>query len=227
MNSIGVNGLVSTSVAPTAEQAGGEGGRDPVADGAVADLVVVLQVAEELPAGQRRGVDRPAVVPPAEARPGAVVEEGAGEDLGQAAEAGGGEVGVVALALAGQQRVQRVVEVVAPLRGQAHAAGHPRGDHAGVVEVALGDQGQRPADGDRQLVDLLRHLLEHVRGPLVDQRVDGVEPQPVDVHVAQPHQRVVDDVAAHLVGVGAADRLIELPHVFAPPSAKTGKNSGR
>ena len=53
-----------------------------------------------------------------------------------------------------------------------------------------------------QLVDLLGQLLEQVGGPLVDQRVHGVEPQPVDVDVAQPHQRVVDDVAAHLVGVG-------------------------
>src|SRR3712207_9103765 len=41
------------------------------------------------------------------------VEEGAGQHLGQAAEAGLGEVGVVPLALAGQDRVQRVVEVVA------------------------------------------------------------------------------------------------------------------
>jgi hypothetical protein len=44
-----------------------------------------------------------------------------------------------------------------------------------------------------------------VRGPLVDQRVHGVEAQPVDVQVAQPHQGVVEDVAAHLVGVRAGE----------------------
>ena len=41
-------------------------------------------------------------------------------------------------------------------------------------------------------------LLEEVHVGVVGERVHGIEPQPVDVEVPQPHQRVVEDVAAHL-----------------------------
>ena len=44
---------------------------------------------------------------------------------------------------------------------------------------------------------------------MVDQRVDGVQPEPVDVVVVQPHQRVVDDEVAHLVGL----RTVEIDPV--------------
>ena len=47
-------------------------------------------------------------------------------------------------------------------------------------------------------IRLLGELLQDVLRRVVDERVHGVEPEPVDVVVAQPHQRVVDDVAAHL-----------------------------
>ncbi|CAB4934707.1 unannotated protein [freshwater metagenome] len=191
------------------EQARGEGGRDAVPGGPVADLVVVLQVGQEFPARQPVGVHRAAVVPLAERRPGPVVEERAGEHLGQPGQTALGEVPVVALALAGEHGVQRVVEVVAPLRGEPEPAGGPRGDHPRVVEVGLRDQGQRSALRHAERVDLGGQLLEHVGGPLVDQGVHGVQPQAVDVHVPQPHQRVVDDVPAHLVGVrpGQVDRV--------------------
>ena len=53
------------------------------------------------------------------------MEEGAGRGLGQRAS-GGGEVGVVALRLAGQRDVQGVVEVVVPLGVQPEAAGRAR-----------------------------------------------------------------------------------------------------
>ena len=60
------------------------------------------------------------------------------------------EVAVVALPLAGEQRVQGVVHVVVPLGLQAVAAGLARGDQPRVVEVGLGDQRQRPAQVGRQ-----------------------------------------------------------------------------
>ena len=89
----------------------------PVADRAVADLVVVLQVARRTRCAgiASRSTGRPCVRPRNDDQR-AVVEERAGQRLGQRAERA--EVGVVALPLAGQQRVQRVVEVVVPLRVQ-------------------------------------------------------------------------------------------------------------
>ena len=70
------------------------------------------------------GVDGRAVVAAAERRVGAVVEEAALADLGQRLERL--EVGVVAGRLAGQRDVHGVVEVVAPLRVEAVAAGLAR-----------------------------------------------------------------------------------------------------
>ena len=109
-----------------------------------------------------------------------------------------GEVGVVAVRLAGQRHVQRVVHVVVPLgRHPATALGRG-GDHHGVVEVALGDEVERSAELGRQRGHLVGQLGEEVRPGVVVERVHGVEAQRVDVEVAEPAQRVVDEEAAHL-----------------------------
>ena len=112
---------------------------------------------------------------------------------------GVGEVGVVALRLAGQRGVQAVVDVVGPLGVQPDAARPP--GPAGctvrrVVAVGLGDQRQRPAELRGEGVDLASTAPPAAcSGPVVVQRVHGVQPQRVDVEVAQPLQGVVDDVA--------------------------------
>ena len=109
MNSIGVNGDSSTQNAASAQRLG----RQPVAERAVADLVVVLVEDDELlgPAVRRRRAEALA----AERRVAAVVDERAvgTPSRGRATRA---ELRVVALALVGQQRAHRVVEVVGPLR---------------------------------------------------------------------------------------------------------------
>ena len=180
----------------------------------VADLVVVLQVGDEPVAGDPAGVDRGAVAAAAEAAPGALVQEHPGQHVREPGQARRREVGVVALVLAGEHGVQAVVDVVGPLRVQPVPAALAGGDHLRVVEVGLGDERQRPPQMGRQRLDLDGQLLQHVPGARVVQGVHGVEAQAVDVEVAQPHQRVVDDVAADLLGVrpvqvhgGAPDRL--------------------
>ena len=57
----------------------------------------------------------------------------------------------------------------------------------------------------RQRLHLDGQLLQQVGGPRVAQRVHRVEAQAVDVEVAQPHQRVVDHVAAHRLGQRAVE----------------------
>ena len=99
--------------------------------------------------------------------------------------------------------MQRVVDVVGPLPVEPVAARLAAADQPRVVEVALGHQPQRLAQLRAERLDRDRQLLEQVGRALVDEGVHGVEPQPVDVVVAQPHQRVVEDVAADLVGARA------------------------
>ena len=138
--SIGVNGPASGQQRGARELVVVERLGDPVADRAVADLVVVLAGDDEAPGRHLVGVDRMAVVAVAERGERPVVEEAALDHLRQRRQRL--EVGVVAVGLAGQRHVHGVVEVVAPLRVQPVAAGLARGDELRVVEVALRDQGR-------------------------------------------------------------------------------------
>ena len=116
--------------------------------------------------------------------------------------------------------MQRVVHVVVPLRGQPVARRRPgtrtsRGSFWSDSAIRR----QRPAQVRRQRVHLDRQLLQQVQRAQVDQRVHGVQPQPVHVVLVQPHQRVVQDVAPHRAGPravqvdqlapGAAARLVD------------------
>ena len=117
-NSIGTNGRGEDEGGGDLQAPGAEQMAAALALGAVAHLIVVLQVAEEAMAGEAGG--RPAVAAAAEARVAAVVDEGAREGLREVGQRA--EVRVVPGALAGEHGVQGVVEIVAPLRVEAIAA---------------------------------------------------------------------------------------------------------
>ena len=167
----------------------------------VADLVVVLQRTPRNRARAPAPVDRPPVRAAAERRAASPSWKNAPVSvLGQRVD-GDAEVGVVALPLAGQQRVQRVVEVVAPLRASARAR-RPR-----AASTSAGRSGRTRRSGSaagrgarRARRPRADSSSSRCTARVVGQRVHGVEPQPVEVVVAQPHQRVVDDAAPHLVG---------------------------
>ena len=129
---------------------------EPVALGPVAELVVVLDVAEEVVAGQADR--RPAVAPEPELRPAAGVDVGGLEGGGQVLHRA--EVGVVPVLLAGDHRVEGVVEVVGPLGVDPEPADLPGADDPRVVQVALGDQDQVPAEVGLEDVDLGGQLLQ-------------------------------------------------------------------
>jgi hypothetical protein len=135
--------------------------------------------------------------------PAPVVDERAPEGVRQVAHAA--EVAVVALLLAGEQHVERVVEVVRPLRVLAEAALVRRAQRARVVAVRLGDHERRGPLG----VDPVRELHEQVARAVVDDGVHGVQAKAVEVVLA--HQRggalqgpLADSLA---VRVGVVDRL--------------------
>ena len=99
-----------------------------------------------------------------------------------------------------------VVEVVGPLARQAVAGGLLRAEHDRVVQVRLGDERERTPDELGVRLGLRRHRLQHVRAGGVADRVHGVEAEPVDVVVAEPHPDVVEHVPADL-GVLDVDRV--------------------
>ena len=106
--------------------------------------------------------------------------------------------GVVARVLPGDRSVDRVVDVVRPLTSQADAVHVARDGEHRVVGFALGDEQERATEMRGQVVDRHAELGEEGRRAVVDERVDGVETQPVDVMVSQPVARVVDEEPTHL-----------------------------
>ena len=131
MNSIGTNGDSSVQNAAS----GARVGRQAVAEGAVSDLVVVLVEDDELLG--RAVVRGRAEALLAKRRVLAVMHKRARERLCEVGDVA--ELLVVAVAVAGQQDAQRVVEVVGPLRVVAEAALLARADDPRVVEAGLGD----------------------------------------------------------------------------------------
>ena len=70
-----------------------------------------------------------------------------------------------------------------------------------------------------------RELLKDVQRGVVDERMDGVKPKPVDVEVAHPAQCAFDDVGPHLVGVRSA-QVDALTHGLLT-AERYGPNLGR
>ena len=103
-------------------------------------------------------------------------------------------VAVVAVVLLGHSDMQRVVDVVVPLRREAHFV-FRAAERPGRIVVVL----------EHEMDMAVRHGPPHRRGDLgqdmrravVHDRVHGVEPQPVDMVLLQPVKGVVHHEVAH------------------------------
>ena len=119
------------------------------------------------------------------------------------------ELRVVAVAVAGDQRAQRVVEVVGPGGVVAEAAGRLRAHDLRVVQPALGDDERARPRG----VHAVGELREDVPGRHVVDGVDGVEAEPVEVQVGDPrlaglHEPLAGAVAERVVVVDRATQNV-------------------
>src|SRR6185437_2469246 len=100
--------------------------------------------------------------------------------------------------VAPQQRKKRMMKVIAPLRVHTVSVRLERTHKLRIVEVALGNQHEHPADRSTQALHLCRDLLHEVHRRTVDELMRCVEPQAIDVVVLQPHQRIVAEEPANL-----------------------------
>src|SRR5690606_9916104 len=120
--------------------------------------------------------------------------EGAAEALCRAIRV----IGVVAAALSGKLDAERVVDVVVPLRGV-----EPVREIAGAVVVVLEDE------MDGTILDPGAHggreLGQDVGIGIVEDRVDGVEAEPVDVELLEPVERVLDEEVADRAALRAVE----------------------
>ena len=111
------------------------------------------------------------------------------------------EVRIVARGFGGEEPVQRVVEIVGPVCVQAQSTAGGRANQPRIVHVALGDQHEVAVQRAAQLLHRRREFFQHVQSVETEYRMHRIETQSVESIVAQPHQRVVDDEAAHLIAL--------------------------
>jgi hypothetical protein len=179
--------------------------RDAFAEGTVADLVVSLQTIDE---GQWRQRAAGRAVRRAAAKGRSLALEG--KALGQRAAQKGhgllGIVGVITIDLGGGEHVQRVVQVVVPLRvGQHGSAFAVTLQVSGVVGLVFQHQ-VHDARAARPVAHGLCQRVHDMRRRTVVHGVHGVDAQAVEVELLQPVQRVVDEEVAH----PAAARALEV-----------------
>ena len=222
MNTIGVNGEQNTSAAPQASRSRRHGRGQPVAGRAVADLVVVLQVDEETVARQVARVDRAAVGPvrgtTTRCRRGRTPRV---SDRGQ--RSGAAEVGVVAAA--SRRSARR-----AGRGGSRRSTGRPgrsrRPRAASISRGSFRSDSAISVSGRPTAADSASTSAASSSSTCTARRSSSActasSRSAVDVVVAQPHQRVVDDVPAHLVGAGAVEVERRAPGRSAP--VKYGPN---
>src|SRR5688572_24214834 len=108
----------------------------PFSFGAVANLIVILQVAKKrVP---ENPVGRSSMSPFAKRRITAVIDEYPLDCFAQISHRA--EIGIVAVALAGEHSMQSMMEVIAPLGVDTVTADLLRADNSRIIEIALGDQ---------------------------------------------------------------------------------------
>jgi hypothetical protein len=76
--------------------------------------------------------------------------------------------------------VKRVVKVVAPLSRETEPSDFDGTDEARVVQVALGDERERPPLASRDRSHLLAQLLEEMNSALIIESMNGVQTESVE-----------------------------------------------
>src|ERR1700730_655425 len=115
-------------------------------------------------------------------------------------------IGEVARRVAGHQDVQDVVEIIIPLRVVTRAATACPLQVAGLIAVVFEDQ-MNFAIGDAA-PDGVTDFADDIGLALVENRVDGIEAQPVEMELLQPIERIVYEKIAYrsVVRPGEIDR---------------------
>ena len=104
-----------------------------------------------------------------------------------------------------KHRVQRMMQIVAPLRFQAAAAAFLRKQNGGIVQVALGDYVDLAPVLLRHALDALLQLRQKMPRTAVEHPVNRIQPQRVDVIFLQPEDRIFDEKPSDVIAIWAIE----------------------
>ncbi len=191
----------------------------PGAVGAVADLVVVLHEGDERI--RRQPARRLAAgAPVGRAFNLPVVHEAVGQRLLEVGDRVTVRLVVAAPALAGDEFVEHVVDVVVPLRHEVHrlVGGRRAIQPGGLVVHVLDDQLGVMLGAHRGL----RQVAEELVAVLGLDLVHGVEAQSVEIVLGEPHHRVLVVELPHLLAIEVDARAPGRLHLGVEPLRRIG-----
>src|SRR5215510_10243279 len=94
--------------------------------------------------------------------------------------------------------MQRVMEIVAPLRVESPSPPTNIGDDSVVIEVTFGNDQDGPPQCSGLSMNSLTQLLHYVGRASVKDAVDRIQPQHINMVLGNPVQGVIDEIAAYL-----------------------------
>lgn len=116
------------------------------------------------------------------------------------------------------------MKIIIPLRIESKAVCFAAGDEAGIIQIAFGDQYKAAAEVRGERFDFECKVLEEVGGRIIKKRVNGIEPQSIEMVMSQPHERVIRKKASNFVAVlvieiysGSPGSAIFLDEIWSEP----------
>ena len=115
------------------------------------------------------------------------------------------EIGVIAGGFFGQQGVQRVVKIVAPLRVQRVTAALGGVQNFAIVHVAFGDEHNSPAGSRFQFFHGDFQFGQKMNCAEIADTIDGVQAQSVDAKFFEPIEGIGNKKIAHRAAMRAVE----------------------
>ena len=113
------------------------------------------------------------------------------------------EVLVVALPFSREQRMKRMVQIIAPLRLECAASVAFFVQYAGVIQVALCNDVNLALRAPGHALDAFMEFRQKMMRARVKHSVNRIQPQRIDVITTQPENGVLNKKAAHVIAFGA------------------------
>ena len=115
------------------------------------------------------------------------------------------EILVVAAPFIRQQRMDGMMEVIAPLRVKPITAVSPVEEQSRVVQIAFCNELDRPAQLLREFVRRFLEFCQEMLCAEIEDAVDSIQPQGVKVVDFEPIQRVLAKESSHVVAAGTVE----------------------
>ena len=113
------------------------------------------------------------------------------------------EVLVVALPFSREQRMKRMVQIIAPLRLECAASLAFFVQYAGVIQVALCNDVNLAISAPGHALDAFMEFRQKMMSARVKHSVNRIQPQRIDVITTQPENGVLNKKAAHVIAFSA------------------------